>query len=66
MFYTQLVNFESDKYHVQVAKTSKEKCELIEAGFQHVATDPSGTMYFRKRKWPCGNFSQLCRNIKNS
>ena len=50
LIYTQLVNFESDEYHARVAEELKEKCELIEAGFEHVATDPDGTMYFRKRK----------------
>ena len=48
--HVQLVNFESDEKHVRVAEAPKEICELIEAGFEHVATDPDGTMYFRKPK----------------
>lgn len=50
LMYIQLLDFESDEYHLRVAKTRKEKCDLIEVGFDHVATDPDGTMCFRKRK----------------
>lgn len=49
MIYTQLVCFESDDFHVKVAKTLKEACELVEAGFEYV-TDVDGNKIFRKRK----------------
>ena len=51
LIYTQLVNFESDDYHVKVSSTSDEACELIEAGFECV-TDLEGKKIFRKRKEP--------------
>jgi integrase len=49
LIYTQLVNFESDEYHVRVAKTLKEACELAEAGFEYFTTI-EGVQVFRKRK----------------
>jgi len=49
MIYTQLVNFESDKYHVKTAKNVKEDEELIAAGFEYV-TDRHGVKIYRKRK----------------
>ena len=49
MIYTQLVSFESDDFHVKVAGTLKEACELVEAGFEYV-TDVDGNKIFRKRK----------------
>lgn len=39
-----------DDYVGKVATTKKGKLALIEAGFEHVSTDPDGTQYFRKRK----------------
>lgn len=39
-----------DDYIGKAAVTSAEKLALIEAGFEHVSTDPDGTQYFRKRK----------------
>ena len=47
--YTQLVSFESDEYHVKVAKTLKEACELGEAGFDYFTTIEDAQI-FRKRK----------------
>lgn len=47
--YTQLVNFESDDYHVKVSNALEEACELIEAGFEYV-TDMEDKKIFRKRK----------------
>ena len=47
--YTQLVSFESDEYHVRVAKTLKEACELAEAGFDYFTTIEDAQI-FRKRK----------------
>lgn len=49
LIYTQLVNFESDEYHVRTARTLKEACELAEAGFQYFTTIENAQV-FRKRK----------------
>jgi integrase len=49
LLYTQLVNFESDDYHVKTAKTLKEACELAEAGFEYFTTIEDAQV-FRKRK----------------
>ncbi len=49
MIYTQLVNFESDKYHVKAAENVKEDKELIEAGFEYV-TERDSVKIYRKRK----------------
>jgi len=49
LIYTQLVNFENDDYHVKVARTLEEACELVEAGFEYV-TDMEDKKIFRKRK----------------
>lgn len=50
LIYTQLIEFEAeDQYHVKVAKTLKEACELAEAGFQYF-TEIDGAQIFRKRK----------------
>lgn len=49
MIYTQLVNFESDDYHVKTAKTVKEACELVKVGFEYV-TEMENCRIFRKRK----------------
>ena len=49
MIYTQLVNFESDDYHVKTAKTLKEACELAKAGFTYF-TKIEGVQIFRKTK----------------
>jgi integrase len=39
-----------DNYTGKVAKTTTEKLQYIEAGFEFVSSDPDGTQYFRKRK----------------
>jgi integrase len=49
LIYTHLVNFEGDEFHVRVAKTLKEACELAEAGFDYLTTI-EGAQVFRKRK----------------
>ena len=49
MLYTQLVNFESDEFHVKVASNLEEACGLIEAGFEYVST-MDGKQIYRKRK----------------
>jgi integrase len=47
--YMHLVNFESDEWTSNVAKTVEEACKLVEAGFEYV-TEIDGTKIFRKRK----------------
>ncbi|MGB9134128.1 MAG: tyrosine-type recombinase/integrase, partial [Candidatus Bathyarchaeia archaeon] len=49
MIYMHLVNFESDDYHVNTAKTVEGACELVKAGFEYV-TEMDSTRIFRKRK----------------
>ena len=49
LLYTQLVNFESNEYHVATAKTVEEACRLVEVGFEYV-TEMDGIKIFRKRK----------------
>ena len=49
MIYTHLVSFESDEFHVRVAKSIKEDEELIEAGFEYI-TVRDGMKLYRKRK----------------
>jgi len=49
LLYTQLINFETDEWHVRVAKTVKEATELGEAGFDYFTTI-EGVQLFRKRK----------------
>jgi hypothetical protein len=49
LIYTQLINFESDEFHVRGAKHLEEDKELIEAGFQYV-TEREGVKIYRKRK----------------
>jgi hypothetical protein len=49
MIYTQLISFESDQYHARTAKTLKETCDLVEAGFEYV-TDLDDCKIFRKPK----------------
>ena len=49
MLYTQLVSFEDDDFHVKIADTLKEACELVEAGFENI-TDIDHHKIFRKRK----------------
>ena len=51
MVYTQLVNFESDDYHVAHAKTLAEEDELIKSGFEFVRYDEKeGVAIYRKGK----------------
>jgi len=48
MRYQQLVNFESDDYHVKTAQSLKEDEELVSAGFEYVTE--RGVKIYRKRK----------------
>jgi len=50
LVYTHLIDFKGDEYVTKVAKTAKEACQLIEAGFEYVCTTPEQLMIFRKRK----------------
>jgi len=49
LVYTHLINFGDEEYIVRVAKTVKEACQLLEAGFKYV-TEMEGARLFRKRK----------------
>jgi len=48
LIYTHLVSFESDDFHVRIAKNLKEDKELIEAGFEYV-TQRDEIKIYRKR-----------------
>jgi integrase len=48
--YTHLVDFENDEYDSAAAQTKNEARQLIDTGFDYVATTPDGFMLFRKRK----------------
>jgi len=51
MVYTQLINFESDEWHVAHAKTLTEEDKLIEAGFDFVRyNEAEQVAIYRKRK----------------
>jgi len=51
MIYTQLINFESDEWHVAHAETLEEEDKLIEAGFEFVRYDnKENVALYRKRK----------------
>ena len=49
LIYTHLMSFESDEFHVRVAKSIKEDEELIEAGFEYI-TERDEVKLYRKRK----------------
>lgn len=49
MIYTHLIDFKEEEHIVRVAKTVKEACQLLEAGFEYV-TEVDGIKLFRKRK----------------
>lgn len=51
MVYTQLINFESDEWHVAHAKNLEEEDKLIEAGFEFVrCSETEQIAIYRKRK----------------
>jgi len=51
MLYTQLINFESDEWHVAHAETLDEEDKLIQAGFEFVRFDDRvNVAIYRKRK----------------
>ena len=47
--YTHLITTEGDEYHSSTAKTAKEICKLVDAGFEHVC-DVDDLKIFKKRK----------------
>jgi len=49
LVYTHLVDFEDDDFIAKTARSVKEACQLIEAGFEYV-TEIDGAKLFRKRK----------------
>jgi hypothetical protein len=49
MLYTQLVNFETDDYHVKTARSLKEDEEVMSAGFEYI-TERDSIKIYRKRK----------------
>jgi hypothetical protein len=49
LVYTHLINFESNEYHIRVAKTLEEDKGLLEAEFEYV-TERDGIKIYRKRK----------------
>jgi hypothetical protein len=49
LIYTQLVNLSDDEYVSKVARTVKEACQLVEAGFEYV-TEIDDVKIFRKPK----------------
>jgi integrase len=48
--YTQLLDLPNDEYTCKATTNDTEAQQLIENGFEHVTTTPSGLMLFRKRK----------------
>jgi hypothetical protein len=51
LVYTQLLNFESDEWHVSHTKNLEEEDKLIEAGFEFVRYDSKEELaIYRKRK----------------
>jgi len=50
LIYTQLLNLNDDEWTCKATTDDNEATQLIEAGFEHVMTTPSGLMQFRKRK----------------
>ncbi len=50
-FYTQLINFESNDWHVAHARNLEEESKLIEAGFEYVRySEKDQVAIYRKRK----------------
>jgi len=48
--YTQLLDLPNDEYTCKATANNKEATNLIENGFEYVATTPDNLMLFRKRK----------------
>jgi integrase len=50
MVYTQLLNPNDDEWTCKATTNTNEATQLIETGFEYVATTPDALMLFRKRK----------------
>jgi hypothetical protein len=50
MVYTQLLNPNDDEWTCKATTNTNEATQLIESGFEYVATTPDALMLFRKRK----------------
>jgi len=49
--YTQLINFESDEWHVAHSRNLEEESKLIETGFEYVRySEKDQVAIYRKRK----------------
>lgn len=50
LVYTQLLNLNDDEWTCKATDNDHDATQLIESGFEYVATTPNGLMLFRKRK----------------
>ena len=50
LIYTQLLNLNDDEWTCKATTNTNEATQLIENGFEYVATTPDALMLFRKRK----------------
>ncbi|MFZ0965195.1 MAG: site-specific integrase [Candidatus Bathyarchaeia archaeon] len=50
LIYTQLLNLNDDEWICKATTNTNEATQLIESGFEYVATTPDALMLFRKRK----------------
>jgi len=50
LIYTQLININDDEWTCKATTNNNEATDLIENGFEYVATTPDNLMLFRKRK----------------
>jgi len=50
LIYTQLLNLNDDEWICKATTNTQEATQLIENGFEYVATTPDALMLFRKRK----------------
>jgi len=50
LIYTQLLNLNDDEWTCKATDNDHDATQLVESGFEYVATTPNGLMLFRKRK----------------
>jgi len=50
LIYTQLLDLNEDEWTCKATRETAEATQLIEAGFENIATTPDALMLFRKRK----------------
>ena len=50
LIYTQLLDLNEDEWTCKATRETAEATQLIEAGFEYIATTPDALMLFRKRK----------------